>query len=334
MQIDMRTVTIEPQRKAYDHLQERFGDKVPSRYQEATYDLQVTENIHYRPTWDPEQELYDKNLSKIRMEDWYALKDPRQFYYSTYTLARARQQEAMESNFKFVESRGLIGMMSEELREKALNLLLPLRHVNWAANLNNTFVCGYGYGTAFTQPCIYHAVDNLGLAQYLSRLGLLLGGKASLAEAKQKWMEDVRWQPLRRFAEDSMVVRDPVQLFVIQNVCLDSMIYPLIFGKLVDGVLSSEGGSAVSLLTQFATGWHIESRKWVDSVIKTMAKESDENAAHLTEWVNEWSDRASAAVLPVCEMIMGDRADDLVQDTLNDLRKRMKKAGLAVGGDA
>nr|WP_293612653.1 phenol hydroxylase subunit [Ponticaulis sp.] len=185
MQIDMKTVAIEPQRKTFDHLKARFGDKVPSRYQEATYDLQVEENMHYRPTWDPEQNLYDKELSKIRMEDWYALKDPRQFYYSTYTLSRARQQEAMESNFKFVESRGLVALMSDELRATALDLLLPLRHENWSANLNNTFICGYGYGTAFTQPCMYHAVDNLGQAQYLSRLGLLLGGKQSLANAKK-----------------------------------------------------------------------------------------------------------------------------------------------------
>ena len=105
MQIDVQTVNIEQKNQTFSHLKKRFGDKkIPSRYQEASYDLQAEENLHYRPTWAPEQELYDPNLSKIRMNDWYDLKDPRQFYYSTYTLNRAKQQETMESNFKTVKA--------------------------------------------------------------------------------------------------------------------------------------------------------------------------------------------------------------------------------------
>lgn len=35
MQIDLRTVSIQPQRQAFDHLVRRFGDKPASRYQEV-----------------------------------------------------------------------------------------------------------------------------------------------------------------------------------------------------------------------------------------------------------------------------------------------------------
>jgi phenol hydroxylase P1 protein len=93
LQIDLRTVSIEPQRQAFDHLVRRFGNKPASRYQEGSYDIQAAENLHYKPTWDPDQALYDAGITRIVMQDWYALKDPRQFYYSTYTLARAKQQE-------------------------------------------------------------------------------------------------------------------------------------------------------------------------------------------------------------------------------------------------
>ena len=108
MQIDVQTVSITPKNTTFTHLQKRFGNKIPSRYQEASYDLQACENLHYRPTWAPEQQLYDAELSKIRMNDWYDLKDPRQFYYSTYTLNRAKKQETMESNFSTVETLKLI----------------------------------------------------------------------------------------------------------------------------------------------------------------------------------------------------------------------------------
>ena len=160
------------------------------------------------------------------MDDWYDLKDPRQFYYSTYTVARARQQDTADANFTFVESRGLGDMLPEDVRRVALNLLVPLRHAAWGANQNNTLVCGYGYGVTFTQPCMYHAMDNLGIAQYLSRLGLLLGDVQALEAAKAAWLTAPAWQPLRRYVEDTLVVRDPFELFVAQNVALDGLLYP------------------------------------------------------------------------------------------------------------
>ena len=241
MQIDLRTVSIKQQRNTFDHLARRFGDKPASRYQEASYDIQATENLHYRPTWDPDQLIYDASITKIVMADWYALKDPRQYFYNNYTLARARQQETAEANFTFVESRGLVEMLPAELKQVALDVLVPLRHAAWGANMHNSFISGYGYAAIFTQACMFHAMDNLGIAQYLSRLGLLLGDQEALVDGKTAWMDDEAWQPLRRYVEDCLVVRDPFELFVAQNVALDGLLYPLVYERIVDGTLSTQG---------------------------------------------------------------------------------------------
>src|SRR3546814_3169030 len=96
MQIDLKTVEIEPRRKTFDNLVRRFGDKPASRYQEASYDIQAKENLHYRPTWAPDQQLYDTEISRVKMAASDAFKDPRPYIYNTYTLARARQQQAVE----------------------------------------------------------------------------------------------------------------------------------------------------------------------------------------------------------------------------------------------
>jgi len=330
MQIDLRTVSIEPQRNAFDHLVRRFGDKPASRYQEGSYDIQAAENLHYLPTWDPEQQLYDASITKVAMKDWYALKDPRQFYYSTYTLTRARQQDTTEANFSFVETRGLADMMSPELREAALRLLVPLRHAAWGSNQNNTFICGYGYSTVFTQPCIYHAMDNLGIAQYLSRLGLLLGDVEALEAGKKAWMENAAWQPLRRYVEDSMVVRDPFELFVAQNLALDGLLYPLVYERIVDDYLSVKGASAVAMLTQFMAEWFDETRKWVDAVLKVAAAESDQNREVIQGWISLWSDRAAAALVPVAEIVLGKDADEAVAEQIAALKARVQKTGITI----
>lgn len=330
MQIDLRTVAIQPQRQAFDHLIRRFGNKPASRYQEGSYDIQAAENLHYKPTWDPDQALYDAGITRIVMQDWYALKDPRQFYYSTYTLTRARQQETTEANFGFVETRGLADMLSDELRDVSLKVLVPLRHAAWGANQHNTFICGYGYGTTFTQPCMYHAMDNLGIAQYLSRLGLLLGDTEALDAGKQAWLDDAAWQPLRRYVEDCLVIRDPFELFVAQNVALDGLLYPLVYERIVDDHISVRGGTAVAMLTQFMSDWFDETRKWVDAVLKVAAAESDANREVLQEWTRTWSDRAASAMVPIVELALGANADDAVGEQLAAFKARIAKTGITL----
>ncbi len=44
MSIDIKTVNIKPLRITFDHLAERLGEgKIPTRYQEAIFDIQPTE---------------------------------------------------------------------------------------------------------------------------------------------------------------------------------------------------------------------------------------------------------------------------------------------------
>ncbi|MFG1401819.1 aromatic/alkene monooxygenase hydroxylase subunit beta [Xanthobacter sediminis] len=330
MQIDLRTVSIQPLRNTFDHLARRFGDKPASRYQEGSYDIQAAENLHYRPTWDPDQELYDPGITRIVMEDWYALKDPRQFYYSSYTVARARQQETADANFTFAEARGLAGLLPEDLRSIALDLLVPLRHVAWGANQNDTFVCGYGYGVAFTQPCMFAAMDQLGIAQYLSRLGLLLGDVEALEAGRAAWLHGLPWQPLRRYVEDTLVVRDPFELFVAQNVALDGLLYPLVYARIVEDEFPVRGGAAVALLTQFMGAWFEETRKWVDAVLKTTAAESAHNRAVLAEWCGSWSARAAEAMEPVARIALGAGAGPAVEEQAGALRARLEKSGIMI----
>ncbi|PWR19526.1 aromatic/alkene monooxygenase hydroxylase subunit beta [Zavarzinia aquatilis] len=330
MQIDLRTVTIEPQRQAFDHLVRRFGDKPASRYQEGSYDIQATENLHYRPTWDPQQELYDKAITQIVMKDWYDLKDPRQFFYNTYTLTRARQQEAAESNFRFIETHGLANVVSPALREKALAVLVPLRHVAWGANQNNTYICGYGYGTVFTQPCIYQAMDHLGIAQYLSRIGLAFGGTEALAAGKKAWIDAPAWQGLRRYIEDCLVTRDPFELFVAQNVALDGLLYPLVYGDMVDSGWAAEGGSGLALATQFMADWFDETRKWIDAVMKVAAAESAANRDTLTAWAGTWGARAAEVLLPVARLGLGEQAEEVMAERRAELAARLAKSGIKI----
>jgi phenol hydroxylase P1 protein len=329
MQIDLRTVTIKPLRNTFDHIARRFGDKPASRYQEGTYDVQQTDIFHYRPQWEPDRNLYDTRRTKIKMKDWYALKDPRQFYYASYTIARARQQEAAESNFEMIDERGLASLVPQALRDIALDVLVPFRHVEWGGNMGNAYITTYGYGTAITQPCLYHAMDHLAVAQYLTRLGLTLDTPLALDAAKEAWMKNERWQPMRRHVENLLVLQDWFEIFVAQNLVLEGLAYPLLFDHL-DSKFASEGGTTLSMMTRFMGEWSAETAKWVDAQIKVAAAESAENREIISGWVGAYRSETLKALDPLARRAFGGQADAILGEVLAAFNARCAKLGVSV----
>ncbi len=220
MSIEIKTASIEPLRQTFDHVAARIGEGKPaSRYQEAVFDMQPKINFHYRPTWEPELELYDVRRTAIKMDDFDLLLDPRQYYYGPYVIQRAKQQESQEKNFSFVEKRGLMDPIPEEWKEKIRKLIIPLRHLEWGANLTNYYIASYGYGTPMTSAASLQGMDRLGNAQYITRIGLVLDKNYTgvLENAKEYWLNLEVWQPMRKLVEDSFVEKDWFELHVLQN---------------------------------------------------------------------------------------------------------------------
>lgn len=329
MTVDLHTREIKPLRNTFAHTARYVGDDKPaSRYQEATLGGQPSENFHYRPTWDPAHEIFDASRTAVQLADWNVLRDPRQFYYATWTMARARQQDAIEASYQFVEARGLVAKMSDALRAQVCQVLMPLRHVAWGGNMNNSSVGAYGYGTPFTAPAMFHAMDQLGVAQFITRLGLALDEPGVLQAGKNDWLKDARWQELRRYVEDTLVLQDPFELFIAQNFALDGLLYPLLFGSYVDDHVVPQGGTAVAMLTAFMPEWHAESARWIDAVQKTAAAESVANQQRIAGWVAAWTERAQAALAPVAELALGSSGQTALQDARANLDQRARKAGV------
>ncbi len=332
MSIEIKTATTEPLRTTFDHLRDRLGEgKTPSRYQEAVFDLQATLNFHYRPTWAPDSALYDPGLTAIRMDDWDQLTDPRQYYYATYVMARGRQQDSQDKNFSLVEDKKLLAGLDADGRERLTELTVPLRHAEWGANQVNVYIAGYGSGAAMTSAATFQAFDRLGNAQYLSRLGLLLGDGApdALGAAKSAWLAAPHWQPLRRLLEDLLVEKDWFEAHLVQNFLLDGLLHPTIFEDFSDA-LAPRGGLAFPLLTEFTVAWFSESVRWTDAVLKRAAAESEDNARQFTSWAANWTPRIREAVAPLAELALGEAGEACLEENLGALKKRAEKCGIEV----
>lgn len=331
MSIDISAKTIAPIRQTYSHVARRIGtEKRASRYQEATYDLQTTTNFHYRPLWDQEHDIYDTSRTAIVMEDWYTFTDPRQYYYSAYTMVRAKQQDNADKNFSFVEERELLHALPPSIQQIIREILIPLRHVEWGANMNNCAITDYGYGTAITQVSTFNSLDRLGIAQYLTRISLIMekNETTGLDAAKQDWLEKDIWQALRHVVEDTFVLDDWFETMVAQNIVMDGLIYPLIYQLLIDDLVS-QGASSLALLTQFMSDWYVETERWTNALIKTTAAESEANRALLSQWVRKWNERISQSLIPIAEAAFENQGAQRVDDVSRALLARMEKQGLS-----
>lgn len=329
MQIDIKTQAVTQLRQTFSHVARYLGsDKPASRYQEATYGLQAETNFHYRPLWQPDLELYDVRRTRLVLKDWYALRDPRQFYYGTYTITRARQQELMEKNLEFVDKRGLLRGLPPADNDALLLAFVPLRHLEWAANTHNCYVTAYAWGTALTQATMFHTMDRLGLAQYLSRLGLLLDGNTgeSLATAKTLWLEHPAWQGLRRVTEKLLVTQDCMEVFFAQNLVLDGLLYPLVYQH-VEARKSAAHGPALSLLTEFMTQWFDETSRWVDAVTKVCIAESTDNHRLVAGWIADWRDQVQVALGTYAETMLEAEAAEALAAVGSAFDARIAKLG-------
>lgn len=326
MSLEIKTSSIEPIRQSYAYIERRFGNKPATRYQEVSFDIQAETNFHYRPLWKPEKTLNDKTHTAIVMQDWYVFKDPRQFYYGTYVQHRARLQDTAEANFNFFEKRQLAVHISEEVREKVISLFIPFRHLEQTANLHMMSGSAYGYGTVLTQACIYAAMDRLGMAQYISRVGLALDGGTgeSLIPAKQAWMNDTAWQGLRKLCEQSLTEQDYFKLFLLQNLVIDSFMSELVYTQF-DQWLADHQARDLAMLTEFMQEALTDLRKWSDSVLKTATAESIENKQLLSQWLAEYLPEVKAAFTPWAEQALSAGAIELAE---KKLLERSKKIGI------
>jgi phenol/toluene 2-monooxygenase (NADH) P1/A1 len=307
MTVQIKTIDMEPKRQTFGHIARRLGgDKPATRYQEATLDVQATENFHYKPLYEPEYWHYDPRKTAVVMADWYKPLDPRQFYYATYNISRANMNQAVERAFAFADERGLLAKISPEARNKIEIGLLPLRHLHWGANMNMTEICQRGYGAAVTAPCIFSAGDHLGMAQVVSRIGLALDGQTgvSLDLAKEIWLNDPAWQGVRKLIEDTFVERDWFHLFVAQTLAVNGVVFDLLY-KGADAAWK-DAQITIAMLSEFQTDWRADESKWSDSVIKTVAAESAENRALVSQWAAGWIARAIEAARPLSSALLGD----------------------------
>ena len=268
MQFELRTQVIEPKRKTFTNLVERYGDRPASRYEEGSIDIQCVENFHYKPLYTP-RDHFDVDYTAFRLTDPYSFTDPRQLYYAPYVQSRAAMNEAFVKSIDYVESRDLMQKLPAGWDALVGEILVPLRHWEAGAELVHIEGSRWAWGTTIDQCCTFAAFDRIGNAQNLSRIGIVYGEghDGALAVAKEKWMADPALQGLRRLIEEVLTDGDYAKSLITVDLT-DRLLYPLMYTFLDEAALTG-GAGAYSLLAQHFASWFTDQRRWIDHLVRT-----------------------------------------------------------------
>ncbi|MBI1349903.1 MAG: phenol 2-monooxygenase [Actinomycetales bacterium] len=267
MQFELRTQVIEPKRKTFTNLVERYGDRPASRYEEGSIDIQCVENFHYKPLYSADKDHFDPDYTAFTLTDPYSFTDPRQLYYAPYVQSRAAMGEAFAKSIDYVESRGLMQKLPGGWDGIVGEILIPLRHWEAGAELVHIEGSRWAWGTTIDQCCTFAAFDRIGNAQSISRIGIVYGEghDGALAEAKERWMGDAALQGLRRLIEELLVEHDYGKALIALDLA-DQLLYPLMYSHLDEAALTG-GAGAYSLLAQHYANWFSDQRRWVDALV-------------------------------------------------------------------
>lgn len=300
MQYELKTHVLDQQRKTFAHLEERYGDRPATRYEQGSIGLQPTENFHYRPTWAPDKELYDPAYSTFVLSDPDAYTDPRQYYYTPYVTARSAMHENFGKTLSYVESRDLLTNLPESWKTVMESVLVALRHYESGAQLISSGAARFAYGGTIAQCCAYAAFDRIGNAQALSRIGIALAGGAStdvLTQAKTNWLDGEHLQPLRRLVEETFIEPDWAKAMITIDI-VDQLLYALTSDHLDQAALVG-GAGPYSLVTQHSAEWFADHRRWLDALYGAWLSDTEHaehNQAAFSDVLREKFDQAAGAV--------------------------------------
>lgn len=334
MEYELRQQVVEPRRKTFQNLIDRYGDKPASRYDEGTVDVQPTENFHYRPLWGPDKELYDESYTAFRLEDPYSFRDPRQYYYAPYVTARAALHDAFGKTLDYVGQRELLGRLPAGWEELIASVVVPLRHYESGAQLLSVNGARFSYGTSIAQCLTYAAFDRIGNAQMLTRVGIAIGGGSAdlLAGAKQAWMGQDSLQGLRRLVEELLIEDDwATQMIVID--LADRLLYPMLYHHLDEAALMG-GAGAYSLVAQHFSNWFADHRRWIDALYSAWIDDpvhGTANATQLAAVVHRWLPQVRAAVGLVAEAVealVGSDAREALALSLGHVSMALEQFGV------
>ncbi len=262
--------------------------------------LDVTEWYLTRPDgsalWRPES-------TRLRHPDWYAFRDPAQQWQRTYVRHQEQQETSIE---RATEDAGLDGTLAE-LDAQWVSRVLCGHYRAWSFFEYAVFrslapAQREALSDTISSVLCFQSFDHLRHAQdvviYLVELQNYNDAVDDDA-GKRAWLEEPRYQPSRRLAEQIMATNDWAELLIGLNLAVGPLLQQIAVSELVRRQAMSNHDPVAAGIVLTAERDRRRNLAAVQAFVRMVTTDDLADATHnrnvIQQWLDDWSERSDAA---------------------------------------
>jgi propane 2-monooxygenase small subunit len=338
--------SVEPGRRGEDPMRS-FQWYTPKKrratmYEDVTIDTQPSIHRHVDRGWpmffEDGRGMWSEDSTALRSADWYEFRDPGQLWERPYYQAGTSYEQLIE------------GAVRTARRERAFDDFTPewvdflRKHLQAPAFIEHGIWLALASAARDTlSDTVTHCVAlEAAMKQRQAQAYLLYGmdleeqfGDFPVERARQSWLRDDPWQPVRRYVERLRATADWGERVVAVNICFEPLVGLLVRRELLMRSVRFNGDiltQAISHAAQLEWEW---TRGWTVELIRFLlddAEHGGENRQVLERWLAEWmplAEEAAVALGPVfADLPDGIPFDDARANVQIDMDELFEESGL------
>ncbi len=286
-----------PPLKTYSHLEPL--KKIPSDYEIASSDLlyYLRRGLEVETPVAGWYKIYQES-SPLTCSDWNRFSDPRATTYAGYTSLQNKKEVFVEKLFESMadsnESSSALAWRNEVARASGCFRFL-FHGLQMVAAYAGHMAPSSKIAIAFS----FQAADEMRRVHHFSYQLALLEGAQAAESAKNIWMSDPAWQPLRKLLEELLVAYDWGEAYAALNLAVKPKIDILLEGFMSCATLNGRYKLAEIVGSMLEDSvWH---RQWSNALSKMLIQDAPESEIVLNKWTHDWETRAANAVKPILQ---------------------------------
>lgn len=305
----------------------------PSEYEELTYGLHFGEEALVDTplgTWTPDN-------TKLTNVPWEHFVDPSQLHYRTWVATQDKAERELGGALDLAASGGFVDGLDAGWRRRMAALVGGLAFAEWGVAMTMQYVQRFTLSSSVAQSAQLQVCDELRHAQrsleWSDVLARSLSVEAGQREAegdlaRNTWMEDAAFQPLRRAVEVALTISDWGELIVAVDLMLEGLLQPF-QRELLAAAARTERDMATAMLGRHC--WVDEERHvgWAEAFIRLALESEPENR----DVVQSWCDAHRPAATQALDALAGGFAFDGAAEAASEMActemtKRLAGLGL------
>ena len=276
-------------------------------YEDVTVDTQPSVHRHLTRGWSLHFEdgrgTWNDASTALKCSDWFEFRDPGEQWERPFYQRGAAVEVEIEGAIRSAIEEGLLADFSPEwvtfLRD-FLQAPAYVEHGLWFATATAARDCLSD--SVATCVCLQAAMKQRS-AQAIVLYAMDLEehhGEFPIEAARQSFLTDEAWQPVRRYVERLAATPDWGEVIVAANLCFEPIVGTLIRRELGTRAAAANGDTVTTVLARAATQEWEWIRAWSTELSRFLLADElhgAENRARISGWIRDWMPQALDAAL-------------------------------------